>query len=182
MTVLYRPIRLKASVAAPNIVVNAGTPSGARGRIAQAGSPLDLYNSPANRFVASFIGSPAMNFLPVRVVRDASSLAAELPGGGWLALAPLAGRGGAGGEADLGIRPEHLSLAGPGEGELPGTVSVSENLGNTTYVYLDTPAGQVIVEADPATRAVPGTAVSVRFDAARAHVFDREGEAWSRAA
>jgi multiple sugar transport system ATP-binding protein len=153
-----------------------------KGRIAQVGSPLELYNSPANRFVAGFIGSPAMNFLPARVDRDGDGIVAELDGGGRIRLPPRALRGGGGGEAELGIRPEHLRLGNPGEGELPGTVSVVENLGNTAFVYLDTPAGPLVVEGDPSVRVDPGMAVSVRVDASRAHVFDREGTALPLAA
>ena len=150
-----------------------------RGQIAQVGSPLELYNSPANRFVAGFIGSPAMNFLPARVTRDGAGLVAELAGGGRVVLPPRAVRGG---EAELGIRPEHLRLVNPGQGELPGTVSVVENLGNTAYVYLDTPAGPLVVEGDPSVRADPGMTVGVRFDPARTHIFDREGTALPLAA
>jgi ABC-type sugar transport system ATPase subunit len=92
-------------------------------------------------------------------------------------------RGAGGGEVELGIRPEHLHLTNPGEGQLPGTVSVVENLGNTAYVYLDTPAGPVVAEADPSVRSEPGMAVGLRFDPIRTHVFDRqEGTAWPLAA
>ena len=146
-----------------------------------AGTPLDLYNAPANRFVASFIGSPGMNFLPVTVEREGGALTAVLPGGGRLSLPPRAMRG-AGADAEIGVRPEHLSLVGPGEGELPGRVSVIENLGNTAYLHLDTPAGPVIVEGDPGLRVEPGASVGIRFDTARAHVFDREGMVWPLAA
>jgi ABC-type sugar transport system ATPase subunit len=150
-----------------------------RGRIAQVGSPLDLYNSPANRFVAGFIGSPAMNFLPVRVERGASGLVATFPGGGQVALPPRASLGA---EAELGVRPEHVHLAEAGTGELPGRVSVIENLGNTAYVHLETEAGPVIAEADPRHPAAPGALVGLRIDGPHAHVFDREGAAWPLAA
>ncbi|EYD76600.1 Maltose/maltodextrin transport ATP-binding protein MalK [Rubellimicrobium mesophilum DSM 19309] len=152
-----------------------------RGRIAQVGSPLELYNAPANRFVAGFIGSPAMNFLPVTVAREGAGQVARLSSGGQVALPARALRGG-GGEAELGIRPEHLRLSDPGEADLSGTVSVVENLGNTAYVYLETAAGTLVVEGDPAVRVDPGMNVGVRFDPSRVHVFDREGEALPLAA
>ncbi|MBP1807095.1 ABC transporter ATP-binding protein [Rubellimicrobium aerolatum] len=152
-----------------------------RGRIAQVGSPLDLYNAPANRFVAGFIGSPGMNFLPARVTREGAGLVAELPGGGRLAL-PMRALRGAGGTSEVGIRPEHLRLADPGTGDLDGRVSVVENLGNTAYVHVETPAGPLVVEADPGLRADPGMAVGVRVDVGRAHVFDADGVAWPLAA
>ena len=89
------------------VVLNAGN-------IEQYGSPLELYERPANLFVAGFIGSPKMNFVPGE--------AAGEPG-----------------VATLGVRPEHLKIGKEGEG-WPGTVSVAEHLGSDTFLYVD--AGQ----------------------------------------
>ena len=128
-------------------------------------SPLALYNAPANRFVAGFIGSPGMNFLAV--TPQGGQLV--LPGGGQLALAPL------GAVAEIGIRPEHVGLTNPGAGHLDGRVTVVENLGNTSFVYLDTAAGQIIAEADPAITLAPGAQAGIRIDLARTHAFDATG-------
>jgi ABC-type sugar transport system ATPase subunit len=137
-----------------------------RGVIQQVGSPLELYNTPANRFVAGFIGSPAMNFLPVTqegaVLRIAPGVTLPRPPG-------------SGALAQVGIRPEHVALADPGAGQMDGRAVVVEQLGNTTFVYLDTPAGQVIVEADAGRRIHPGDSLGLIFDAARLHVFDSAG-------
>ncbi|EPX87758.1 carbohydrate ABC transporter ATP-binding protein, CUT1 family [Rubellimicrobium thermophilum DSM 16684] len=132
-----------------------------RGRIQQVGSPLELYNHPANRFVAGFIGSPGMNFVPV----DSEG---RIPGGGRLPAVPP-------GATELGIRPEHLRLTGPGEGHLDARATVVEHLGNTSFVYLDSAAGQMIVEADAGYRIVPGDTVGLAFDPARIHAFDDKG-------
>src|ERR1700741_1395857 len=90
------------------VVLNAG-------KIEQYGSPLELYERPANLFVAGFIGSPKMNFMSGEV----------------------AARHGA---ATLGVRPEHLKIGKEGEG-WPGTVSVAEHLGSDTFLYVD--AGEI---------------------------------------
>ena len=138
-----------------------------KGIVQQVGSPLDLYNRPANRFVAGFIGSPAMNFVAVQ----GQGGTVTLPGGGQLALARP------GTIAELGIRPEHVALTNAGAGQLPGTVSVVEQLGNTSYVYLDTPAGQMIAEAAPGVAAHPGDKVGLTLDPAHLHAFDSTGRA-----
>jgi ABC-type sugar transport system ATPase subunit len=152
-----------------------------KGRISQMGSPLDLYNNPANRFVAGFIGSPAMNFIPARAARSAGGLQVTLQGGAALALPPRAMPAFDGERAvELGIRPEHLTFAE--DGPLGGVVSVVEQLGNTTFVYLDGDAGPLIVEADQTVRLHPGDHARVTIDTSRAHVFDEAGQVWTRAA
>jgi ABC-type sugar transport system ATPase subunit len=133
-----------------------------KGVIKQVGSPLDLYNNPANRFVAGFIGSPAMNFLPL-------GPEGTLPGGGKLAV-PLAA-----GATEIGIRPEHLRLTDRGKGQLDGTVVFVEQLGNTSFVYAETASGQIIAEADADHKANPGEGISLDFDPARIHLFDKDG-------
>jgi multiple sugar transport system ATP-binding protein len=152
-----------------------------KGRISQEGSPLELYNHPANRFVAGFIGSPAMNFIPAQARRAEGGLALALQGGAAVSLPPRAAPAFEGERAvELGIRPEHLSFAD--DGPIAGQVSVVEQLGNTTFVYLDSEAGPLIVEADQSVRFHPGDRVRVRLDTARAHVFDESGKAWPLAA
>jgi ABC-type sugar transport system ATPase subunit len=143
-----------------------------KGVISQVGSPLELYNTPANRFVAGFIGSPAMNFLP--------ATAANVVGGLELTLAQgrltLPSRA-VSGPVELGIRPEFVTLTNPGQGLFDGTVSVVEQLGNTSYVYLDSPSGPMIAEADQSVRLSPGENVGLGLDPVRALVFDAAGMA-----
>jgi multiple sugar transport system ATP-binding protein len=138
-----------------------------RGVIQQVGSPLDLYNRPANRFVAGFIGSPGMNFVGV----SGQGGTVTLPGGGQLALSrpgPI---------AELGVRPEHVTVGSAGQGHIGGKVSVIEQLGNTSYVYLDTAAGQVIAETAPGMALHPGETVGLTFDTGHLHAFDNTGRA-----
>jgi len=153
-----------------------------KGVISQMGSPLDLYNHPANRFVASFIGSPGMNFLPAVVRMQPSGLHAGFEGGAVLKLTPRAAPHFDGGQkVEIGIRPEHVALTDPGAGQIDGTATVFEQLGNTSYVYLDTALGQIIVEADQSVRIHPGDRLGLTLDPARAHVFDSKGTAWATA-
>jgi ABC-type sugar transport system ATPase subunit len=147
-----------------------------KGRISQQGSPLDLYNAPANRFVAGFIGSPAMNFISARAAAGKEGLSLVLQGGARVDVRRSQAAGfAAEREVELGIRPEHLAFAD--DGPISGRVSVVEHLGNTTFVYLESEAGPLIVEADQAARMHPGDGVRVAVDGARAHVFDETGQA-----
>ena len=153
------------------------------GRIAQTGSPLELYNSPANRFVASFIGSPAMNFFPAEVrFGDGGDIGVRIKGSPEMRIAtrfsaaPDATKG-----FEIGIRPEHVSLASPGgEGtDLHGTVSIVEQLGNSTVIYVDTDAGQAVVESHGKDQTRSGDRVRLKFDHANIHLFDADGIAAS---
>jgi multiple sugar transport system ATP-binding protein len=139
------------------------------GSIQQLGAPQELYEAPANLFVASFIGSPAMNFFSARLVRDDTGVSVTFAGsesatpfslalGGALAqqLAELA-HPGDGRPVVAGIRPEHLQLADAsdaGDG-LSGTADVVEHLGNEQLVYATVP-GAILPEA--AARALEATA------------------------
>ncbi len=148
-----------------------------KGLISQQGSPLELYNRPANRFVAGFIGSPAMNFLPAQVSRTAGGLHAALKSGATLSLPARAMPAFEGTRtAEIGVRPEHLRFAD--DGVLTGKVSVVEQLGNTTFVYLDSDAGPLIVEADQTSRLHPGDTARIGIDVTRAHVFGEDGQVW----
>ena len=138
-----------------------------KGQIAQVGSPLELYNAPANKFVASFIGSPAMNFVNVRVEsREGEAAVVTLPGGGRARVRMRSGR--AEGEAELGVRPEHLSIVGANDAAaaFKGVVVIVERLGNATILYVDTPAGSLIVEAKGNLAITSGAEVGIALDEA----------------
>ena len=151
-----------------------------KGLISQQGTPLELYNNPANRFVAGFIGSPSMNFIPGRAARTSSGLTVTLQGGAPVALSPRAMPAFEGERTvELGVRPEHLALTD--DGPVAGRVTVVEQLGNTTYVYLDSEAGPLVVEADQTSRYHAGDNARVTIDPTRAHVFDEAGNVWPRA-
>jgi ABC-type sugar transport system ATPase subunit len=149
-----------------------------KGKISQAGTPLDLYNAPANKFVASFIGSPAMNFLPATVSgANGNSITLDLAGHSQLMLKGKRNEMPSGG-IEIGVRPEHVRLVKNGDGQatIKGTTTVIEQLGNSTYVYVDTPSGQMIVEGAGDLQIKSGTNVGLVIDAQRAHLFSQSGQ------
>jgi ABC-type sugar transport system ATPase subunit len=142
------------------------------GRVEQQGKPLELYYKPANIFVAGFIGSPAMNFLPGAArpgagidLGPAGSLAVDLP----VSVA-------AGEKLTLGIRPEHLAVtAGEGPG-LAATVDLVERLGEMGYAHLRLANGQIVIaEIRGETGLKPGDRASVRPAPAHVHLFGPSG-------
>ena len=149
-----------------------------KGTISQVGSPLDLYNSPANKFVAAFIGSPSMNFIPVETIGAGAGFVNIALPGGRTARVRLAASEGARGSAELGVRPEHLIVVPPDDASASfrGTVAIVEHLGNATILYVDTPAGQLIVEGKGDLVARPGETVGLRIDEPRAHLFGASGD------
>jgi multiple sugar transport system ATP-binding protein/lactose/L-arabinose transport system ATP-binding protein len=153
------------------------------GKVEQIGSPEQLYTTPANTFVAGFIGSPKMNFIAGKITaRDGSSLEVGHPSLG----APLrvTGRqpsGGAGlkvgDPVTLGLRPEHLSLD-QGTHRIALTADLSESLGGSTLVYGQTAAGETMVLQTPGRRMLgKGEPLSAGFEAADVYVFDGTGRA-----
>src|SRR4051812_32280024 len=126
------------------------------GLVEQVGAPLTLYDRPANRFVAQFIGTPQMNIVE----------RAEIP-----ASAEV------GGAAFVGIRPEALRLAAPGQGQITAEVELVEALGAETLIYLHTPRGAQIVlrQADRTTLAA-GDRVGVDVELEHLHRFDADGK------
>ena len=135
------------------------------GRIEQAGAPLDLYDRPANLFVAGFIGSPAMNMLAGRI-QDGSFI----DGGGthWPLPPAYAGRDGA--EVVYGIRPEHLRLDPNG---IQARVQVVEPTGSETQVTLRIGDVSVMGAFRERIAANHGDALSVSPDLALVHIFDK---------
>ena len=151
-----------------------------KGRISQAGTPLELYNFPANRFVASFIGSPAMNFLAATASSvDRKTLKLKFAGNGELTLQSRNGVSDlSSNNLEIGIRPEHISLVDPGgkQATFKGTATIVEQLGNTTFAYVDTPCGQMIVEGDGGLQLASGSNVGLFIDPERAHLFGPDGK------
>ena len=151
-----------------------------QGRILQVGAPMDLYERPANRFVAAFIGSPSMNFLPVQVENCAEGRVELAMGGGTrIGLARRDARLLPGSAAELGLRPEHAVLCDPpgGAGCVAGHVRLVERLGNQTLVHLDTPAGPFTLQAMGNLAVRMGDRPSVRLDEKLAHLFAPDGAA-----
>ena len=149
-----------------------------RGRIAQVGSPLDLYHRPENRFVASFIGSPAMNFVPGRIGRvEGREVRISIGGEREIPVTSRRPITAPAQEAELGIRPEHLRPTEPGGATsvLDGRISMLEHLGSTTILYVDTAAGPLVVEDDSESAARIGDRIGLGLDAVRVHLFGTDG-------
>ena len=139
------------------------------GRIEQVGSPLDLYNKPANKFVAGFIGSPQMNFVAVAAAADGS----VAPKFGGSVMVPGA-RAAVGTALTLGVRPEHLSLQPqPGALALPVTVAQVEQLGGLSLIYGTLPGEdtRVTVQSAGQVRTAVGETLTAYAPAAACHLF-----------
>jgi multiple sugar transport system ATP-binding protein len=127
------------------VVLNAG-------RIEQYGSPLELYDRPADQFVAGFIGSPRMNFIGGETAKSY-------------------------GAATIGIRPEHVTASHDGEG-WAGTVSAAEHLGSDTFLYVDVPkVGTLTARGVGELGIAAGDCVRLKPDPGRVHRFDESGTA-----
>ncbi|WP_458650117.1 TOBE domain-containing protein [Sivoneniella epilithica] len=147
------------------------------GQIQQIASPLELYNYPANRFVAEFIGSPPMNFLPIQVkaplLTSQDPFRLTLPALWESALKPYDGQ-----EVLLGIRPEHLSVGMPAPKNLQVRVELVEALGSETYLtvrWLDAPTTrpmllQARIEPDHSVRVGDDVWLAIAQD--KIHLFD----------
>ena len=139
------------------------------GRVEQVGAPLHLYREPDNKFVAGFIGSPAMNFLngvvrggkvELAALGRAVEVTAELPAEGTPVI--------------LGIRPEHIEVQQGAGGLL---ADLSEALGGVSYLHLETLSGErIIAEERGDLRASAGDKVDISFESRRAYVFDAATE------
>ena len=141
-----------------------------QGRAAQVASPMEVWSRPADTYVASFIGSPAMNFLPATL--EPGGAAARLDTGAVVPFADGARPGAAGAKLTLGMRPEHL-LPGDGPGALPLLVELIEPLGSETVVHGRLPDGGAMVVR--VNGPFSGSTLPVRLDPAELHVFDAEG-------
>ena len=150
--------QVEAMTMADRIVVLNG------GEIEQIGTPRELYHEPRSRFVAGFLGAPAMNFLPVTVDGDC----VRLPGGGTLTL--QATRQGA---ADLGVRPERLRVVGPdAPHQLACRVTVVEPLGADTLVAMHCEGHKLVVRLPGDSPLRPGDAAHLALDADAVILFD----------
>jgi len=137
------------------------------GRAEQIGTPMEVYQNPATLFVAGFIGSPAMNFMPAKAV------------GGW-GFSLLAGGtatsaiGGteAGRAVTVGVRPEHLRLAGPDDAMVSGTVEMVEQLGADTLLHIGHGAATIIARLPHGTHPELGSTLHLAADPSVVFLFD----------
>jgi multiple sugar transport system ATP-binding protein len=138
------------------------------GRIEQVGTPLELYDFPKNVFVASFIGSPAMNLIQGTVRRDG---ALGVEANGHRLPVSAESRAGDGQSVTYGVRPEHLDLADDG---FPAQVAVVEPTGSETIVFLRFEETQIVAVFHERHDFKPGQTVHLRPRVDQAHLFDRE--------
>jgi multiple sugar transport system ATP-binding protein len=142
------------------------------GRIEQTGSPLELYDEPANQFVAGFIGSPSMNFLPGTLHRRGGVATVQLSDGTSLP-APLNSTGEDGQPVVFGTRPEHLTLGAASDPHgIPVQVAVVEPTGADTYVVCRHQGREVAVVFRDRHAFVPGSTIRLLPDLLRSHLFD----------
>ncbi len=146
------------------------------GVIQQFGSPQDLYQRPANLFVAGFIGSPSMNFIPVTLVRSGTGFGVALKSGNSShvlhlaadeALRPYLDK-----EISLGIRPEALGIAAAGADHLLCQVDLVEPTGPDTLLQVQVNGARVTARVEPDQARAPGQIAGLAFDMAKAVLFD----------
>ena len=172
-TVYVTHDQVEAMTLADRVVVMNG------GIIEQVGPPQELYHRPATRFVAGFIGSPGMNFLPARVIGQGNALGVRLADGATLPIPasrterylPFKDR-----EMLLGIRPENLTE--PREGARPevapllAKVDVLEPMGMETLVHFFIDGTPVVARVDPSVQAAPGEMLKLSADMSQMHLID----------
>jgi len=176
----------EAMTLADRIVIMSATKNeagtGTIGRIEQVGTPQELYNEPANKFVAGFIGSPAMNFFEVRVagnkLTDGDQLNLTLMGGQEKLLTE---KGYQGKKVILGIRPEDISADLIVEDTFPGDVVeaevvVSELLGSDSVLYCKVGSQEFSAKVDASNYLEPGSKLRFTFKLPKSHLFDSESQ------
>ncbi|MGM0534579.1 MAG: ABC transporter ATP-binding protein [Pseudomonadota bacterium] len=149
------------------------------GRIEQVGSPQELYQRPATRFVAGFIGSPTMNFMPAELAGGADAgCRVRAPGLGELSLPQDASGQATGAELSLGVRPEHLRLA-EAEGDNRFEIVNVEYLGNEVYVYLEPRVGETLLihRSEAPSRWEIGQQVALVPELEHVHLFNAQDQA-----
>jgi multiple sugar transport system ATP-binding protein len=152
------------------VVLNAG-------RVEQVGSPLELYASPKNLFVAGFIGSPKMNFIDAEAVPGSAQV--KLPCGNLMNVAVDPSAMAPNKKLTLGIRPEHICIAAQNaENRLHGTVKVAEHLGDVTYLYVETTkyASPLMMRVDAATDYRVNDEIRISLPKQHCYVFDQNGQ------
>jgi len=139
------------------------------GRVEQFGTPLELFNKPANRFVAGFIGSPAMNFIDV-VVTDSGL---QIDKGGKMASWPTTDNMASGIALEMGIRPEDLVINDDGPIHLE--VTEIEQLGSECYIFGNMQNGQsLVLRKSGQTDVAVKSKIRLTIDEEKAHLFDKE--------
>ena len=162
------------------VLLRAGPDVALLGSIAQVGSPLELYHRPNSRFVAGFIGSPQMNFLPASVVAgDAAVVRVTLAHSGEALAIEADGRTlHAGQSVCVGVRPEHLLLAPQDGNRIVRRVLLVERLGEQTYLHFEQAGGEPLLAKAPGNVAIDaGAELALGMLAQHCHLFTDDGSA-----
>ena len=165
------------------VLLNAGEAVLQEGSIAQVGPPLALYHHPVNLFVAGFIGSPKMNFLPGRLTRiEPTSVTITLPDGSTARALVDASAAQPGDMVTLGIRPEHVMLDASTNNTVQAEVVHVEHLGESSFLHTQVQGveNHVIVRQEGDTAARMGDCLTLGLAARHCHLFDAQGRAFKR--
>jgi ABC-type sugar transport system ATPase subunit len=147
------------------------------GKLQQLGTPAEVYDVPANKFVATFMGAPPMNLIDGALVKNGSDWAfsreeyslvtnQEQMGISGEALVATAG------PVSLGVRPEDMRLGASDAGGLPGIIRFLEPIGSDLFVTVDVGPHSVQVRLPPKTQVSIGDHIRIEFDLSKAHLFD----------
>ncbi|WP_289034762.1 sn-glycerol-3-phosphate ABC transporter ATP-binding protein UgpC [uncultured Roseibium sp.] len=163
--------QVEAMTLASRIVVLHG------GNIEQVGAPLELYERPANTFVAQFIGSPAMNMVAAQVTETGASTTVQIRKGAAATVQVSSKPGDQSSLVQLGVRPEDLVLTEGSDFLLEGTVAIVEALGETTVLYFEGEDGEVgLIAKLPGIQSIcKGSKVRLTAAPDKLHLFDAEG-------
>ncbi|MBO9482051.1 MULTISPECIES: sn-glycerol-3-phosphate ABC transporter ATP-binding protein UgpC [Gammaproteobacteria] len=178
--------QVEAMTLADRIVVLSPLAEGAESNLEQVGAPLELYHNPCNLFVASFIGSPKMNFFRATIVEpDQKETKIKLECGTELRVCNDTRNGKPGDKVTLGIRPQDVlnhEEANGAENCITGTIETIERLGNESFIYLNHPDihEAFIARVEDSLRRQPGAEFHVGVPAENCHLFDANGVAFSR--
>ncbi|OEO29879.1 ABC transporter ATP-binding protein [Devosia insulae DS-56] len=148
-------------------------------KIEQIGTPMEIYSRPASRFVAAFVGSPSMNFLPVQQLSDRDGKAViRLPDNSEILTGIASSRLPSDGQVTFGIRPESVKVSA--NGAVSGKADVVERLGERTLAYVRLADNSVVIAEDEGqSRINVGDQVKLDFDGASSHLFDSRDVAYS---
>jgi multiple sugar transport system ATP-binding protein len=164
------------------VLLNTGEVVARDGSVAQFGPPLELYHRPRNKFVAGFIGSPKMNFLPGKLLSStAEASTVTLATGEVMQVRVDASRVAPGSDVTLGLRPEDAEV-GNAVQHVFRTVQWQERLGESTYLYLESgiPTDPWVVKAPGNAYARPGERIAMQLPPQHLHLFDAQGQALAR--
>ncbi len=150
-------------------------------KIEQIGTPMEIYNRPASRFVAAFVGSPSMNFLPVQNISDrGGKVLVKLPDNSEIQTEIVSSRVPNDGTVTFGIRPESVKVSA--NGAITGKADVVERLGERTLAYVRLADNSVVIAEDEGQSSLSvGDQVRLDIDGASAHLFDARDVAYSAA-